>query len=207
MKSQTRRSRWYWMLTSANLIISVLLVCFVFLIMTVLAAFASGVITWPAFVMVSAGLVLTAASWRLAGSVIDRTMRWVGYALNGSALAIYMLLITGVALIFLHTTRRLFLVPSDYQGELHIIHLPGASGKEKTGFERTTYRFPENGIVITTDHAPSGYFRDEYDSVGADGGGMSWLTQVLGRCKIRGKTGRTIRKWLLTFRDFPAGAM
>lgn len=168
MSHSTPRVRWFWTITLANVLVCALLVAVVYAILTVLAAFAAGVTTWPAGVLLSVGLVLSFLSWPVVRRVASKRKRWFGYIVNGSAFAAYVLLIVGVASLWLHATRRRFLIPAGFQGELILIHAPNHGEKGRKGLLRTTYQFPSTGVLITSDPAP-GFFSDQYEYIFPDG--------------------------------------
>jgi hypothetical protein len=168
MSNETSGIRWFWMVTAANVLVCVLLIVVVYAILTVLAAFAAGVTEWPAEVLLVVGLVLSLISWSLARRLASKRKRWIGYAVNGSALAVYLLLVVAVTGIWFHATRRRFLIPACFQGELILIHAPNHGEKGRKGLLRTTYQFPVNGVLVTSDPAPN-FFSDQYNYIYPDG--------------------------------------
>jgi hypothetical protein len=74
-----------------------------------------------------------------------------------------------VATIWLYTTRRRFLIPAGFQGELILVHTPNRGERGRKGLWRTTYRFPVSGILITQDPLPVGLFSDRYEYIYPDG--------------------------------------
>jgi len=102
-------------------------------------------------------------------SASSKRKRWLGYALNGGALTVYTLVLAAVATIWLHTTRRRFLIPAGFQGELILVHTPNHGERGRKGLLRTTYRFPGSGILITQDPPPAGSFSDRYEYIFPDG--------------------------------------
>ena len=94
---------------------------------------------------------------------------WLGYALNGNALAVYALVLATVATIWLYTTRRRFLIPAGFQGELILVHTPNHGEPGRKGILGTTYRFPVSGILFTQDPPPAGLFSDRYEYIYPDG--------------------------------------
>jgi hypothetical protein len=162
---------WFWAITIANAAACALLIALIYLILSVLAAFAAGVEEWPFFVLFglfAAGIALSVISWPLTRAAPTRSKRWIGYGVNGSALSIYLLFFVGIAIIWLQTTRRLFLVPAGFQGDLYVVHDSNPTRKQPNGFGRTTYLFPKDGVLETPDPAPTA-FSDEYRYVYPDG--------------------------------------
>lgn len=162
------RNKWFWTITAANVTVCLLMVGFIYLILTALAAFAAGVTTWPLFVLFGIGLVLAAVSLPLTRSVPAKRMRWLGYVLNGGPLLIYLATLVIGATVWLHMTRRLFLVPAGFQGDLYLVHDANHGQKAREGYLRTTYSFPSDGVLETRDPAPTA-FSDEYEYIYPDG--------------------------------------
>ena len=160
--------RVFWIITAANVTVCVLLIGFIYLILIALAAFAAGVEDRPAFVLLAVGLILTAISWPLTRSAPTLRKRLVGYALNGGALLVYLMLLIAAGGIWLHTTRRLFLVPAGFQGDLYVVHDSSRRQDETKSFRRKTYLFSSDGVLETHDSAPTA-FSDEYRYVYPDG--------------------------------------
>jgi hypothetical protein len=106
---------------------------------------------------------------RSVRSAPSKRNRWLGYALNGNALAVYTLVLATVATIWLFTTRRRFLIPAGFQGELILVHTPNRGERGRKGLLRTTYRFPISGILFTQDPPPAGLFSDRYEYIYPDG--------------------------------------
>jgi hypothetical protein len=169
MQQAISGSRWFWVITAANVAVCALLIVFIGAILSVLAAFAAGVTEWPVAALLVAGVVLSAVSWPLTKRVPSRRKRWFGRALNGSACAVYVLVLVTVAGMLLHATRRRFLVPAGFQGELVLVHAPNHGEKGRKGLLRTTYEFPSSGILITPDPAPTGLFSDQYEYIYPNG--------------------------------------
>jgi hypothetical protein len=102
-------------------------------------------------------------------SAPSKRKRWWACALNGSAFTVYTLVLATVVTIWLYTTRRRFLIPAGFQGELILVHTPNRGERGRKGLLRTTYRFPVSGILITQDPLPAGLFSDRYEYIYPDG--------------------------------------
>jgi hypothetical protein len=168
MSSTRYRGKWFWTITAANTAVCVLLIGLLYLMLSALAAFAAGVEARPVFVLFGVGVLLTAISWPLTRAVPTRPKRWVGYGLNGGAFLVYLMLFVAAAGIWIHVTRRLFLVPAGFQGTLYLVHDSNQRQGERKSFRRTRYLFPSDGVLETPDPAPTS-FSDEYRYIYPDG--------------------------------------
>ena len=170
MVTKSNPSRWFWALTGANLLICLLLIVFIFLVLTALAHFAAGVAEWPGAVLLGIGLVLSTITGIITRTVPRSSRHSMRYSLNGVALAVYLIVIVGLGTLFLRSTRRLFLLPAGFHGELYVVHGSTKRGaKGIPGFWRLTYQVPPNGVVITDDPMPAGSSMDMYKYVYPDG--------------------------------------
>jgi hypothetical protein len=171
MRSTRFKSGWFWSITVANATVFVLLIALLYSILSALAAFASGLASWSLLLLAGLpvlGAVLSVASWPLTRAAPKRLNRCLGYCVNGGALLIYVTLFTGAGVIWLQTTHRTFLVPAGFQGELYVVHESRPTQRARYSFRRTTYRFPSDGILETSDPAPN-IFSDEYRYLYPDG--------------------------------------
>lgn len=155
-------------MTVSNAVVCLLLVGAIWAILQALGAFAAGVNDFPAIVLLGLGIILTISSWPLAKSVSSRRKRFSGHAFNGVACLLYLVVLWCAGTMWLHVTRRLFLVPAGYQGELYVVHDSPEGKQARLGLKRTEYRFPADGVLRTTDPAPQA-FSDEYKYIYPDG--------------------------------------
>ena len=167
MESKSR-NRWFWTITIANAVVCVLLIGLIYLVLTALAAFAAGVTTWPVFLLFGIGFILALISLPLTRLVTAKGEKRLGYVLNGGSLLIYLAVLVSMAGIWLNTTRRLFLIPAGFQGDLYIVHAPDHDQKTSKNYFRTTYLFSSDGVLKTSDPEPSS-FSDEYAYIYPDG--------------------------------------
>jgi hypothetical protein len=171
MWSTRYKGGWFWTITVANATVCVLLIALLYAVLSALAAFAAGIESWPFFVLaglLALGAVLSVVSWPITRVAPKRLNRWLGYGVNGGALLVYLTLIAGAAVIWLQTTRRSFLVPAGFQGELYVVHDSRPRPKGGYSFRRATYLFPNDGVLETPDPAPN-TFSDEYRYLYPDG--------------------------------------
>ena len=167
MAAQFRKG-WFWSIKAANVAVCALLIGFIYLILAAFAAFAARVTTWPIYLLFGTGVVLAVISWPLTISVPTKRTRWIGYLLNGGSTLIYLaVLVVGVS-IWLNMTRRLFLIPSGFQGDLYVVHSPHRLQNAHKSYLRTTYLFSSDGVLKTDDPEPTA-FSDEYAYLYPDG--------------------------------------
>jgi hypothetical protein len=149
------RGKWLWTVTVANVTTCALLIVLLCALIGVLAV-AAGVNSWPFIVLDSLlliGVVLTVVSYPIASMAPRRLSRWLCYGANGGALLVYLMLCSGVIWVWIHTARRLFLVPAGFQGELYLVH--GSGTPQSNPSWRTTYSFPNDGVLETPREMPA----------------------------------------------------
>ena len=159
---QAKMMRW---LTGANLGVLTLLAIYIF---AVLRAFAAGVETWPAYVLLPIGVVITILATCSSLMQPRWQAKWVSLLTNGLVSAFYLAIFLGLGLLHLHATRRLFLVPANFEGDLYVIHSPSKGPGASWHWRQITYRFPSTGLLQTTDPQPS-FFSDTYRLIYPDG--------------------------------------
>jgi len=159
--------RIFWIAIAGNLLACGSLLAFVYLTL-LLMRIAAGVETWPLWTCLGIGFLLTGICWKLAKGLGSARHRFWGCLLNTGALAVYSLFVVSIATLWFHTTRRLFLVPAGFQGDLFVVHDPTSSGKGHRHHLRTVYRFPNDGVIVVSDPAPS-FFSDRYEYLYSDG--------------------------------------
>ncbi|MGD0799107.1 MAG: hypothetical protein ABR910_15440 [Acidobacteriaceae bacterium] len=155
-----------WLLLTANLLIAVLVVLIVYAILNALGAMAAYVTTWPLFVLLGLGFLVSFFAFRSLRGVRTRIL---GLVLNGAALTLYALLTCFIGWQFLSATRERFILPQGYQGEVYVVHsVPGGAPPERSFFGTITYRIPSDGVLLS--QVPiSTYTRSEYFYESKDG--------------------------------------
>jgi hypothetical protein len=167
----TRTQRlWFWILFVADLLLVALLLLIIFSILMALAAMAAGIIAWPLFTCIGLILVVSCSGLFFTRRYPSTIPRRLGFATHGAALFLSLSILIFVGWSWFHSTRRRFLLPAGFQGDVYILHAKGGTPPEKSWW-RTTYRVPEGGILSTS--APpllaGQSYIDEYDYVGANG--------------------------------------
>jgi hypothetical protein len=159
-----------WVLVAANLVVALLVVLVVFAILTALGAFASYVTTWPLFVLLGCGVTLCTVAARAIKNIQKRKARCFASIVNGSALALYAVLIGYAAWTRVSGTTERFILPLGYQGEVYVVHsVPGGAPEERTFFRTRTYRIPDDGVLLSQVPLDMGWTRDEYYYQSRDG--------------------------------------
>jgi 2-amino-4-hydroxy-6-hydroxymethyldihydropteridine diphosphokinase len=156
---------WPWLFTALNLLVLIVFAVLVLGVFAALAAFAAGIEPWATNTirgLFFAGMVLAILALRSSRRVRSVTKRRVMLMLNALPLILYGLALAWFFNVTLHTTRRHIILPEGFQGEVYLMHIPhqGVIG-EKHHFY-TTYAVPGDGILVTSDPAPSSWFEDTY---------------------------------------------
>jgi hypothetical protein len=158
MDSQSKR---LWIVTVANTAVTVLLLLSVYSIAVLLAVLAPEISSWPLFVFLTVGLVLSIVGLRFAKGV-SRISRRSALALNGCALALDLLIVVGLATMFFGSTKKRFLIPDGYKGDVYVVYdaRDGDSLEKRRG--GITYRIPGDGILRTHESMVRSWTRTEY---------------------------------------------
>jgi hypothetical protein len=140
-----------------------------------MAVMAPEIESWPILTLFSLGSIFTGFGLYFMKATQTTSQRWSGYIIHGGSLAIYILLTVVCATSWLRATRRMFLVPAGFKGDLYVLHIPSGE-KFATGQWRTKYFVPSDGILITGDPLPQ-TMNDEYAYLLA-GGRNTRITDV-----------------------------
>lgn len=159
-----------WLLVGANTAIALLVILFLFAILAALAAFASEVTTWPLIVLVVCGVLTSVAAAQALKGIERNKARLFAGLLNGSAFALYVLIVVAVGWNFLSATRERFIVPQGYEGEVYVVHGVASGAVEERSFYRTeTYRIPSDGVLLSKVPMNKAGTRPEYYYESKDG--------------------------------------
>ncbi|MGD0567569.1 MAG: hypothetical protein ABSA78_04115 [Candidatus Sulfotelmatobacter sp.] len=132
------RARWLWIVTLANIAAATLLILVIRAMMFALAAFSPYVPGWPLFVLLPLGLALSTVGLRFSVTVASSIARRIGYVANGCALAVNLVVIIGVAAIFLRSTEEQVILPGGYRGDVYIIRGAADGQPSKTRWSSPT---------------------------------------------------------------------
>lgn len=156
-----------WILTVLNVIICVLLLLSIYALLVALGGFAAGVNETPTIVLFFVGVVISAASFFLIRRLSSSKARRTAYLLNTGPALVYGVLLFAAAKLWFSVTRRLFLVPAGFQGQLYVVHAANGAPRPRP-YLRKTYLFATDGTLYTSE-PPPGLFDDEYSYIYPDG--------------------------------------
>jgi hypothetical protein len=159
-----------WLLVGANAVIALLVILFLFAILAALAAFAPEITTWPLFALVLCGVLISVASARALKGVERNKARLFAGFVNGSAFALYVLIVVAVGWNFFSATRERFIIPQGYEGEVYVVHgVPGGAPEEHSFYRTETYRIPRDGVLLSQVPMNTSGTRPEYLYESKDG--------------------------------------
>jgi hypothetical protein len=159
MEAQSKR---LWIVTAVNIVVAILITVFLCGVMVALAALAPVVDGRTLYILWPISLALSVTGLWFTKTVASRNSRRIGFVINGCVLAFDLLIVLGVAKVFLGGVNERFLIPDGYKGDVYVVH--GARDGEsfnKTG-SGVTYRIPGDGILRTKDSMLHGATRTEY---------------------------------------------
>lgn len=150
-RSQRMKNETKWLLgvTIASLFAAALLALIIWGILQAFAGFASYVNTWPLFVMFPVSVALSVLGLWLAHKTGSSRARWLGYVINGLALAVPSLILFFVGNVLIHMDRARYIVPQGYQGYVYILHGFVNGAPEEKGRWEVTYRIPSDGVLVS----------------------------------------------------------
>jgi Family of unknown function (DUF6843) len=176
------RKRKLWALTATNILVALLLLFFMFGSVVALSVIAPKISAWPILVTVVTGVFLSVASLRFANTVVPSRSRIFAKLLNGSALSLHIIVIGLFLSTFLGSTSETYIIPVGYQGDVYVIFdVPDGQATE-TGYHKSTYRIPSDGILRTRTFLPQGWTHTEYFFQAPNGSlhriNNLWLTTI-----------------------------
>jgi hypothetical protein len=159
-----------WFLVGANLVVAVLVILFLLEIMMALAVLAPYVTTWPLPILLACGVLISVVAMRALRRIERGKARLFGDLLNGSAFALYVLVVVAIGWDFFSATKERFIIPEDYQGEVYVVHgVAGGAGEERSFYRTETYRIPKNGVLLSQVPMNTSGTRPEYFYESNDG--------------------------------------
>jgi uncharacterized protein DUF6843 len=151
-----------WLATLANVTAAALLLVSIYAILGALAAFASAVSSWPIPVFLGSGLVASVVALRLRKNATSAAQRAAALTLNLSALGFDLLVVVGLALMVVTTTKKRFLIPDGYKGDVVILHSVRDAEPLNKNWRGITYRIPTDGFLRTSDPVMKGLTTETY---------------------------------------------
>jgi hypothetical protein len=139
----------FWIVTVANLVLAGLLALVLYAMMLALAVIAPEISSWPLFVVVLAGLVLSVVALKFTRRVASRGWRISGYVLHSGILAINAAICLGVAALYFGSTTEKFLIPEGYKGDVYVIYNASDGAHEQRTRRQVTYVIPSDGVLRT----------------------------------------------------------
>lgn len=151
----------FWTVTVTNGIVLFGLLPFaIFGMLFAMAAMAPEIESWPILTVTCVGAILTGFGLYFTKETRTRSQRWSGYIIHSGSLAVYILLTLIWVSSWERATRRMFLLPAGFIGDVYILHIPSEQ-KVAAGHWRTNYLVPPDGILVTGDPMPQS-MNDEY---------------------------------------------
>jgi len=158
-----RRLKWLWGVTLANVAVAFLLFLALYGIMLALAVLAPEISGWPLYAILPMGIALSIIGLRFTRGVTSRIWRYISYSVNGSALALHLLIILGFAALFVTSTKERFLIPAGYKGDVYVVYdVPDGEALNRTRWA-VTYRIPQDGVLRVQEPMVRSWTRSEYD--------------------------------------------
>lgn len=153
---------WLWTVTVANIAVTSGLVVVIYSIMLALAVLAPEISGWPLYTLLIVGLALSVTGLRFTKGVVSRTLRRIGFGVNGFALAFDLLVVFGLATMFFGSTKERFLIPDGYKGDVYVVY--GARDGESLNktHDGVTFRIPQDGVLRTRGAMLRGWTRTQY---------------------------------------------
>jgi hypothetical protein len=158
----------FWLITSANGLILVLMLLAICGTLIALAAMAPEIDSWPLFTFGSIGIALTTLGLYFTRLARTGKQRWIGWLVHGASLTLYVLIAVFITTSWLRATRRTFLLTDGFKGDFYVLYVPSSTPHELNRHWRTTYRIPADGILVTNDPMPES-MNDKYAYVRTDG--------------------------------------
>jgi uncharacterized protein DUF6843 len=158
-----------WLYTGINVATVVLLVLVIWAMMVALAVLSPEILTWPLYVLLAAGTLLSILSVKSARQVQSVLSRRIGLVMNGCLLGLNLIIIAGLAALFVSSTKEQFLIPEGYRGEVYVLYdIPDGPPVNSTRWQ-TTYPIPQDGILRTRSGMNHGWTWPKYYYVQKDG--------------------------------------
>jgi len=137
--------------------------------MLALSVLAPEISTWQLLALLALGVPMSVVGLRLATKVGSHGWRRCGLIINGSAIVLYAAILIGIGFLLIGTTRRRFIIPEGYKGDVYIVYSDVDHKPETTRKVGVTFRIPGDGILYVTVPMVDGWTKDEYYCERGDG--------------------------------------
>jgi hypothetical protein len=169
-------------ITLANVAVAILVILVLYGTTLALAVIAPEISTWQLLTLLAIGVPMSVIGLRLTTNLGSHNWRRRGLIINGSAIALYAAIVIGIGALLIGTTKRHFIIPEGYKGDVYIVY-SAVDGKPATTHEADiTFRIPTDGVLYTAAPTIGGWTRDEYYYERGDGTqrriGNLWNTTV-----------------------------
>jgi hypothetical protein len=156
------RDKSIWILTSANLLIAILLIGVLKATLHALGAFAASVFVSPMLFLLFLGFASSLAGLLIARKTSARIPRRLGFVVNGSTFALHSVLTLGFLTVLVRVQHLNVVIPAGYMGEVYIIHNVADGEPLKRTLWSITYRIPQDGVLRTQSPIPRGLLSTAY---------------------------------------------
>ncbi len=156
------RVKWLWIVTTTNLAVAAFLVWVVRTILWLAGIAAAVSISSWVYALLPIGVVLSVIGLRLAKNLPSIRARRLGYFLNACGLTPPVLVIIGIAALFLTVPEERFIIPDGYNGNIYVIYGAANGERQQRTLRRVIYRIPQSGILVTQAPMNRGLTRPTY---------------------------------------------
>ena len=180
--SMPGRVRWLQIITFANVAVAALVILVLYGTMLAFAVIAPEISTWQLLTLLAIGVLISVIGLRLTINLGSHSWRRLGLIINGSAIALYAAIVIGIGVLLIGTTKRHFIIPEGYRGDVYIVYSAVDDKPATTHQANMTFRIPTDGVLYTAALTIGGWTRDEYYYARGDGTqhriGNLWSTTV-----------------------------
>jgi hypothetical protein len=162
------RYRWFWVVTIANIAVTILLLLVVCASLLALSAMASLDDARPIASIVGIGSLLSMSGIFVTSRVSRPLVRRFGYVFHVAALALSALVVGYPAVLILESNTESYVIPEGYQGDVFVVHLGSGEASRKIA-SKVSYLIPDSGVLVVKDAVNKGLTRSEYYVQGRDG--------------------------------------
>lgn len=137
------RVRWQRITTLANLVVAALVILVLYGTLLALSVLAPEISSWPLLTLLAIGVPISIVGLWLSKNLGSRIWRWLGFIINGAAIALYAAIIIGIGILLIKITNRRLIIPEGYKGDVYIFY-SDPTGKPATHYASITFK-PRSG--------------------------------------------------------------